>query len=126
MNNPQTNWEDIPRYDWTSWNSSLEYNRNFIYEMTSNLISGLNKKLENILIEALKKKGYEFDNRLDLQNFIKQNIRIEDYQAKHERIYFVNDIPFFIHFYKSNCVPAKTELERGFCMTADLGTYAFL
>lgn len=126
MNNSQITWETIPQFDMTSLDNLPEYNRGFVYDMTNSLISELYENLNNLLIEGLKKKGFEFNNKLDLQIFIKQNIRIEDYQAKHERIYFVNDIPFFIHFYKNNCLPSKTELERGFSITADLGTYAYL
>lgn len=40
--------------------------------------SKLNKQLEDYMIEVLKRKGFEFDNRIELENFIKSNCRCED------------------------------------------------
>ena len=39
------------------------------------LSSQLNKQLEDYTIEGLKRKGFEFENRMELENFIKSNCR---------------------------------------------------
>jgi len=62
--------------------------------------SELNKKLEDYIIEGLKRKGFEFENRLELETFIKNNCRCEDTLHKKERVYFANDTPFFLHKYE--------------------------
>lgn len=69
--------------------------------ITSAISSELNKKLEDLIIEGLNRKGFKFDNRIKLENFIKENCRCEDHINKKERIYYVNDIPFFLHKYEN-------------------------
>ena len=56
---------DLPNYD-------------IIDDVIGRLSSELNKKLEDYIIEGLKRKGFEFENRLELQTFIKNNCRCED------------------------------------------------
>ena len=50
----------------------------FIDSVIGRLSSELNKKLEDYIIEGLKRKGFEFKNRLELETFIKNNCRCED------------------------------------------------
>lgn len=86
----------------------------------------LNQTLEGLLIEGLKLKGFEFDNnRLQLIDFIKKNCRVEDSPRLQQRIYFVNDIPFFLHNYKAT----YSNIERSdsvCCARVTFGTYKFL
>lgn len=49
--------------------------------------SKLNKQLEDYMIEVLKRKGFEFDNRIELENFIKSNCRCEDRTDIKQRTY---------------------------------------
>jgi hypothetical protein len=89
------------------------------------LSSQLNKQLEDYIIEGLKIKGFEFENRLELENFIKSNCRCEDNIDYKERVYYVNDIPFFLHKYEVIQEPI-TEYNNGFRMSANYGSYAYL
>jgi len=46
--------------------------------MTEHISVGLISSLELLIIDGLKRKGFEFDNRIDLENFIKSNCRVVD------------------------------------------------
>ena len=97
-----------------------------IAEVIGRLSSQLNNKLEDLWIEGLKRKGFEFKNRMELENFIKSNCRCEDRTDIKQRTYFVNDIPFFLHCYEieMDLKPIKTDKE--FKMSANYGRYAYL
>ena len=86
----------------------------------------LNQQLEDLWIEGLKRKGFEFENRIELENFIKSNCRCEDRTDIKQRTYFVNDIPFFLHCYETemNLIPIITDREVK--MSANCGSYAYL
>lgn len=56
------------------------------------LSAGLNQKLEDLMIEGLKKKGIYFDNRPELIAFVTNNCKCEDNTDLKERIYFANDL----------------------------------
>lgn len=75
------------------------------YDMINNVIgeisNDLNNKLENSIIEGLKRKGFEFKHKFELEKFIKEHCRCEDNVELKERIYFVHNIPFFLHNYES-------------------------
>ena len=90
------------------------------------LSSQLNKQLEDYTIEGLKRKGFEFENRMELENFIKSNCRCEDRTDIKQRTYFVNDIPFFLHCYEieMDLNPIQTDTEVK--MSANYGSYAYL
>jgi len=96
-----------------------------IAEVIGRLSSQLNKQLEDYIIDGLKRKGFEFENRLELENFIKSNCRCEDNIDYKERVYYVNDIPFFLHKYEVIQEPI-TEYNNGFRMSANYGSYAYL
>lgn len=81
------------------------------------------KKFDDLIIEGLKRKGFEFNNKSDLIDFTIQNVRCEDNVDLQEKIYYVNDIPFFLHVYKIDFNPTITE---PFVFTASYGSYRFL
>ena len=97
-----------------------------IADVIARLSSQLNKKLEDLWIEGLKRKGFEFENRIELENFIKSNCRCEDRTDIKQRTYFVNDIPFFLHCYEIEMDLNPTQKDRKFKMSANYGRYAYL
>ncbi|NLH51836.1 MAG: hypothetical protein GX459_03195, partial [Bacteroidales bacterium] len=103
-----------------------QYPPSLIADVIGRLSSQLNKQLEDYMIEGLKRKGFEFKNRMELENFIKSNCRCEDRIDIKQRTYFVNDIPFFLHCYEieMDLNPIKTDKE--FKMSANYGRYAYL
>lgn len=105
-----------------------EYKFNDIIEchFTMSVSENINKQMDDIIIEGLKRKGFEFKNKYDLAEFIKSNCRcVENIQLK-EKIYYVNDIPFFMHRYKLN-IDIKTVVENGVTnFISTLGEFSYL
>lgn len=97
-----------------------------IADVIGRLNSQLNKQLEDYMIEGLKRKGFEFKNRIELENFIKSNCRVEDRTDIKQRTYFVNDIPFFLHCYEIEMDLNPIQTDREFKMSANYGSYAYL
>ena len=97
-----------------------------ISDVIGRLSSQLNKQLEDYMIEGLKRKGFEFENRIELENFIKSNCRCEDRTDIKQRTYFVNDIPFFLHCYEIEMDLTPITTDREVKMSANYGHYAYL
>lgn len=97
-----------------------------IESVMGKLSSQLNKQLEDYIIEGLKRKGFEFENRMELENFIKSDCRCEDRTDIKQRMYFVNDIPFFLHCYEIDMDLNPVQADREFKMSANYGYYAYL
>lgn len=97
-----------------------------IADVIGGLSSQLNKQLEDYIIEGLKRKGFEFENRMELENFIKSNCRCEDRTDIKQRTYFVNDIPFFLHCYEIEVDLNLIQTDREFKMSVNYGCYAYL
>lgn len=97
-----------------------------ITDVIGRLSSQLNKKLEDFMIEGLVRKGFEFENRSELENFIKSNCRCEDRTDIKQRTYFVNDIPFFLHCYEIEMDLNLITTGREVKMSANYGRYAYL
>lgn len=97
----------------------------FLSSVTSRLISGLQTKLEDYIIEGLKRKGFEFDNKTELENFVKTRCRRTDNLQFKEHIYYVDDVAFFLHKYEIIYEPI-TEDNNGIKMSANYGSYAYL
>jgi hypothetical protein len=101
-------------------------NINIQHKIIRDLTRQINQRLNEIFIEGLRRKGFYYDDEEELADFVKENCRCEDHTSKSERIYFVNDIPFLIHYYKANLGMQidhngfKTSIE------ADYGDFAYL
>jgi len=94
-------------------------------EITAKLAIELNKKLEDLVIEGLKRKGFEPENRSDLESFLKHNCRCEERSDLKQKTYFVNDIPFFLHCYEIE-KPTITRTDREFKISINQGYYSFI
>jgi len=102
------------------------YNFDMIHEATSKLYNDLSNQLENIIIEGLKRKGFEFNNRLELERFVKEHCRCEDDIILKERVYYVDNIPFFLHDYNTEIDARPIIEDRAVKMGASLGSFAYL
>lgn len=98
----------------------------FMADVTHRISLELNRKLENNIIEGLKRKGFEFKTRIELGNFLKTNCRCEDNVEVKERVYFVNDIPFFLHRYKANSESKLINDDGSIKMSASCGYFGYL
>ena len=98
-----------------------------IEDLIGRLSSQLNKQLEDYMIEGLKRKGFDFENRIELENFIKSNCRCEDRTDLKQRTYFVNEIPFFLHCYEIKMDLNPITNDKGEVkMSANYGSFAYL
>ena len=74
-------------------------NTDIINSTISRLSDDLNSKIETFVIEGLKRKGFEFNNKFELFNFLKQRCKCYDNVNLKQRTYFIDDKPFFLHDY---------------------------
>jgi hypothetical protein len=99
--------------------------QSFINYMVARISSELNKNLEDLVIEGLKRKGFEFEDKIELEEFLKLHCKCEDTMDLKQRIYFVNGNPFFVHFYETemlNPIPSNLRYE----IPVNYGSYAFI
>jgi len=75
-------------------------NYDIVRNVADRIFNDLNNKLDNVIIEALRHKGFEFEHRIKLEYFIKERCRCEDNIDLKERVYYVDNVPFFLHNYK--------------------------
>lgn len=107
------------------WKDTDSNKQSLIHDVTSRLFSDLQKQLEDCIIEGLKRKGFEFENKTDLENFIKTRCECKDNIQFKERIYYADNIPFFLHKYEMIYEPI-TEDNNGIKMSANYGSFAYL
>jgi hypothetical protein len=95
------------------------------YDIIGRLHDDLNRQLEDSVIEGLKRKGFEFKHKLELETFVKERCRCEDNVDLKERVYYVDNIPFFLHNYKSEMTNPIT-FDWDVKMCTNYGFYAYL
>lgn len=78
--------------------------------------------IEGVFIAGLQRKGLCFNNRYELAEFIKSRCRATDNPMIKERIYYVDDIPFLIHYYEIT-VDSQTDRNK---VTASGGSYRYI
>lgn len=103
-------------------------NRKFISireEVTNQLCQNLASKFDELFLQGLNKKGFEFKNRIETEDFIKSRCRCEDNVQFKQRIYFVDNIPFLLHDYKID-IDIPLMPRDIYKVTANYGKYAFL
>ncbi len=52
-----------------------------------------------MFLEGLKLKGFEFDNRMEIEEFINSRCRCEDNTHHKEQVYYVDNTPFLVYDY---------------------------
>jgi len=100
-------------------------NSGYMHDAMNKLCKDLNGKLDSYLVEGLKRKGFKFSTQFELEKFIKNRCRCEDNMHLKERIYYVDDTPFFLHRYEIEMEPLITE-DRKITMSANYGSFAYL
>lgn len=115
--------KDIEKPEWLKkMNAENDQALQFIQ---NDVISRLFNQLEYLLVQGLKNKGFEFENVAQLEFFIRTRCRKEDHIELKKHIYYVDEIPFFVHYYEVVFEPI-TEDNNGIKITANYGRYAFL
>ena len=94
-----------------------------VKELSSRLVD----KIDAVCIEGLKRKGFEFKKKSDLENFLQTNCRCEYNKSTEEKVYFVNDIPFLLHKLE-NKIDFTTDAlyEKSIKLVATCGSYSYL
>jgi hypothetical protein len=101
-------------------------NYNIIHDLINDICNNLNNQLQDYIVVGLKRKGFEFKNKLELEQFVKDRCRCEDSIDLKERVYFVDDIPFFLHNYKIKIDLNPITENRCTKMSANYGCFAYL
>lgn len=105
--------EDLPNYD-------------IIHGVIGRLSAEINQKLDDFIVEGLKRKGFEFKNGSELREFVTLRCRCEDDLSIKKKTFFVDDIPFFLHNYNTEIIKSTMDIDEPFKITGDLGSYAYL
>lgn len=88
-----------------------------------NIKSKVTKKLDDLIIQGLKLKGFEFNNHIELQDFIKSNCKTIEAKDCSYSIYLVNDVPFLFHNKPKNF---PLIFIKGDEIKSELGEFSFL
>lgn len=97
-----------------------------IHNAMSRLVDNINDQIDNYIIEGLKRKGYEFENKYELGQFIINHCKCEDSVIEKTRIYFVNNEPFFSHYYGTNVEIMPVTKNRVTKLTASYGSFSYI
>lgn len=68
-------------------------------QITEEVSRQLAQKTDEIFIEGLRRKGYEFKDRESLEQFVGEHCTCEDWAPKQQKTYFVKGKPFLFHSY---------------------------
>jgi hypothetical protein len=97
-----------------------------IADLSNKLLSQFDKKLEDFIVEGLKRKGFEFGSKMEMEKFFKSNCKCEDRIDIKQRTFFVNDIPFFVHCYEMKNDFRAITIDREIKMSVNYGSYTYL
>lgn len=100
-------------------------NYDLMNEVFASMQNNLNNQMETAIIEGLKRKGFEFENKFELEEFAKKHCRWEDNLSFKERVYYVNDIPFFLWKYRTE-ISSPITLDKKTTISGSYGTFAYL
>ena len=97
-----------------------------IEELTTKKLSNvLADKFDDILIEGLKRKGFEFNHKIHLEYFIQERCECVDDVKRKTKIYYVDNNPFLAHNYSVEFIQ-DFNTNEGFKVSASLGSFTYL
>jgi len=94
-------------------------------QIMQQLSKDINNSFDKLLIDGLILKGYKFFDRLELEVFIKEYCRCADDLRNQTKTYYVKNIPFLLHCYKTEINPIVSD-KKEISINADLGFYKYL
>jgi len=95
-------------------------------DLVRDMVVAISEKINYFIIEGLRRKGFEFKHNIELKRFIKERCRCEDNTNLKEKVYYVDNKPFFLYNYKSEPLQENLTTDKEFKITANLGKYAYL
>lgn len=90
------------------------------------ITNGLTKKIDDYFVEGLRRKGFTFNNPLELEDFIISRCTCEDNVQTKEKIYFIDNTPFLLQNYNTNIDLDVKHEDRKITMSATCGSFAYL
>ncbi len=101
--------------------NSPEIDCNYINELQKEIIEQVLIELEHAFIEGLKRHGYEFESKQELECFVKENCTCM--VSGGTKTYTVNGVPFFAYYegFYFDIEQAESNL-----FNMKIGTYRFL
>jgi len=81
-------------------------------------------QVDNVIIEGLKRKGFTFLTRRDLNYFIELRCTCEDFPHKKLKVFLVDDEPFLHHWYESDAQVKQDEFGETY-VTLTHGSYKY-
>jgi len=103
----------------------IEDTRNMLSEICNSFAKDCASRMDEIIVNALARKGFVFKTKQEIEFFLIKNGRCEDNKELQHRIYYINDIPFLLHNYKTE-IQNPLDGSDGYKMKADLGSFAYL
>lgn len=99
--------------------------QDFLNEISNKMANDLANKFDEIFEEGLRLKGFEFNNKFQLYDFVKHNCSCLEDSENFNRTFTVNGMPFLFHSYRQNVTPV-IEINGEFSISADFGYYKYL
>lgn len=85
-----------------------------------------NSELEEIYLEALERKGFKFNTRSEVISFLKEHVTCVDYKDAKQRVYKIDNNPFFLHFYERSFDLSNGAMGELTTVSFSKGYYKFL
>lgn len=81
-------------------------------------------EMDMVITEGLKRKGFEFENNFEIEQFIRERCKMTINEETEERILYVDDIPFLLIILKNDISFDYTD--KTTTVTADYCRYKFI
>lgn len=101
-------------------------NHDIVSNIVSKLSASICDQLDDSFIEGLRLKGFEFKTKFELECFIKDRCRCEDNTELKERIYYIDNTPFFLHKYETEMNISPIVDDGKTTMKATFGSFSYL
>jgi len=96
-------------------------------ELIKKVSSEINNKVDSVITEGLKRKGYSFDSENELLNFIKTNCSCIENRDVKQRLYIVDNNAFLLWNYDQEIdVKKHFNPEMILSMSMSVGSFEFL
>jgi hypothetical protein len=93
--------------------------------ISKEITNSFNSEFESLIIQGLKLKGFEFENKNEIELFIQTRCNRVNNIQEQRYIYYVDNIPFLLHSYKID-YSSFFQINDLTTITANYGSYSFL
>jgi|GEM_PF-2692781 len=97
-----------------------------IQRVNQRLADELRRQMDDVVIEGLERKGFEFKHRGEMEIFIRERCHCEDNIAFKQRIYFVDKEPFLFYDYSADPNLKFDHDDNKVMISASAGKYRYL